>query len=123
MDGEARDSMDVTDATASRFDEGIDQFLSGSTLCYFDVAFQLSGKSLLVHSYSKWLPENTTEALAKERILRAKNVLADLIARDDRVRNAIEEAQIEHWFCFDTGKAGIAMAKEVDGQFEWLHHS
>ena len=114
--------MDVTDGSDEHFQLGVDRFFSGDPLAYHSVALRLDrGQLLQVDCYSDWEPERSSERHAKEKIERAKAVVAELIGRSRALRLAVENVSHEYYFCYDYGKGTITLAKETDGQFRWLH--
>ena len=114
--------MDITDTSASRFNIGIERFLAGESLTYNGVDFyKNSGQSLKTYSYSDWTPERTTESHAKENIARAKAVLEHLMKQSEHFRKVAELLPHEHYFCYNYGMGSIALAKEVNAQYQWVY--
>jgi hypothetical protein len=113
--------MDITDSTPQRTAVAIERFLAGDLLEYEGVRFsRYDGSRLEVSCLSGWAPELATPAQAIEGIQRAKSVLADLIKRNESFRGSTRSLACEFHFCYDYGKGSIAIAKEIDGHFEWL---
>jgi hypothetical protein len=113
--------MDITDSTPQRTALAIERFLAGDLLEYEGIRFsRCGGARLEVSCLSGLALELTTPAQAVEGIERAKSVVADLVKRNESFRGSIKSLPREFYFCYDYGKGSIAIAKEIDGHFEWL---
>ena len=113
--------MDISDASPQRFELGIERFLEGESLAYEGIVVYRSPSGVIeVDSYSQWEPEHATEQHAKERIARAKGVVAGIAARSEAFRQEVARLPIEHLFCYDYGTGSFAIAKEVGGVLQWL---
>ena len=113
--------MDITDASPQRLALAIERFRDGEMLEYCDVTFsKYGGGSLEVSCFSDWAPERSTPDHAKVKIARAKAVLEDLKSQVAAFGECVESLPHEYYFCYDYGKGSIALAKEINGQFEWL---
>lgn len=114
--------MDITDTSEPRFNLGIERFLAGESVTYNGVAFYNNNEqSLQIYSYSDWAPERTTESHAKEKIARAKAVLEQLTNQSETFRKVAVHLPHEHYFCYDYGMGAIALAKEVNAQYQWVY--
>jgi hypothetical protein len=113
--------MDVTDASPQRLALAIERFLVGETIVYCDVSFcKFRNSSLQVCCFSDWAPERCTPDHASVKIDRAKAVLEDLKCQIASFRESVESLPVEYFFCYDPGKGAVVLAKEINGQFEWL---
>ena len=114
------EKMDITKTSDRQFEIGIDQFLAGQTLACNEVVFSISKKrELEICSYSEFFPENTTEEMMREKIMRAERVLAAVAARSERFRDAIAKLSKRHLFCYDYGTAAVAIAVVENGTLTW----
>ena len=114
--------MDVTDASPQRLAVAIERFLAGDTIENHGVTFsRYGGRSLTVNCFSDWAPERSTPEHAKEKIARAKSVLEALKTQAVSFQASASVLPHEYWFCYNYGQGSIALAKEVDGHFEWLY--
>jgi hypothetical protein len=113
--------MDITDTTQRRFEEGIELFVAGQSVVYEGVAFSRDGeRALQIHCYSNWAIENTTADMAKAKIARAKEVLAELENKSRVFKRIAARLSHEHYFCYDYGMESVVLAKEVNNEFTWL---
>jgi hypothetical protein len=115
--------MNITDTTQPRFELGIQMFLEGQSVVYHEVLFWMDGvKVLHINSYSDWNIENTTQEMAKEKISRSKSILAALSEKSPEFSEVANRLPHEYYFCFDYGQGAVALAKEVNSAFTWMHH-
>jgi hypothetical protein len=113
--------MDITESSPERTSIALERFIAGDSLAFEGVLFsRYGGTRLEVSCFSAWSPELTTPAQATAGIARAKLVLDDLASRLPAFRDGIENLPREFYYCYDYGKGSVALAKEVDGTFEWL---
>jgi len=112
--------MDITDSSPQRAEIAIEQFLGGGLVEFEGVQFSRhGGRTLEVSCFSSWAPELSTPAQAMMEIDRAKAVLDQLASRNASFRLAIEALPREFSYCYNYGTGFIALAKEVNGRFEW----
>lgn len=114
--------MDATDASSQRLKVAVELFLEGQSLGYEGVVFwKDKDRALHVNSYSDWEPENTNPEMAKDKINRAKAILADLSEKSAEFKRVAAKLPHEHYFCYDYGMGAFALAKETAGVFAWLY--
>jgi hypothetical protein len=107
-------------ASPERIRLGVDQFLAGNTLTFHGVNFyRPSPSKLSVDSFSGWLPEHTTEAHAREKIERSKRVLEELQYQSAEFKAAVAGSELEFVCCHNYGMGSVALARVVQGRFEW----
>ena len=116
--------MDITDATAARIDVGIDHLISGGSISYYDVVFNLdrtkNPKELVVSSYSdSFHIENVQEAEAEKKIKRSKDVAQELADKSEKFRSFWQGVRHHFIFCYNYDKGGILLAEEIDGKTVW----
>jgi hypothetical protein len=113
--------MDITDTTQQRFEAGIELFVAGQSVVYNGVVFRKDGeRALHINSHSNWAIENTTADMAKAKIARAKEVLAELESKSQTFKRIAARLPHEHYFCYDYGMGSVVLAKEVNNEFTWL---
>lgn len=114
--------MDATHASPQRLKVAVELFLEGHSLVYDGVVFRKDeSQALRINSYAEWGPESSTPAMAKQKIQRAKTVLADLSDKSPEFARVASELPHEHYFCYDYGTGAFALAKEVAGVFVWQY--
>jgi len=113
--------MDITDAKEDRLRLGVDRFLAGDSVEYHGVKFFRADEvTLQVDSYTEWEPERTSEAHAREQLTRSKAVFADLCSKSAQFNAAVGHLHKEFSLCHNYGMGSIALARETNGQFQWL---
>ena len=113
--------MDITDAKEERLRLGVDRFLAGNSVEYHGVTFYLAkGATLQIDCYTEWEPERTSEEHAKEQLTRSKAVFADLCSKSAQFNAAAGRLHKEFSLCHNYGMGSIALARETNGQFQWL---
>mgnify|MGYP001027560596 CR=1 FL=1 len=116
--------MDITELKQNdrRLEIALEGFESGSSIVYENVRFQItSAGTLEVNSYSTFSnPSQINSEMAAEGIDRAKNVLAALCESHPDYRPIIEGTTKEYYFCCDYHTGAVALAKEVQGTYQWL---
>ena len=112
--------MDITESSPQRTEVAIEQFLAGGLLEYEGIRFSRHGGTVLdVSCFSRSAPEFSTPAAARKEIDRAKAVLDQLASRNASFRVAIECLPREFHYCYNYANGSVALAKEVNGRFEW----
>lgn len=114
--------MDATAATPQRLKVAVELLLEGQSLAYEGVVFwKDKDRALHINSYSDWNPDKTTLGMAKDKIERAKMVLADLAEKSPEFKDVAAKLPHEHYFCYDYGMGAFALAQEIKGVFEWRY--
>jgi hypothetical protein len=114
--------MDATDATPQRLKVAVELFLEGQPLVYEGVVFwKDNDRALHINSYSDWEPDRTNPDMAKEKIERAKMVLADLSEKSPEFKGIATKLPHEHYFCYHYGMGAFALAQETKGVFKWRY--
>jgi cytosine/adenosine deaminase-related metal-dependent hydrolase len=116
--------MDITDTTQRRFEVGIELFVEGQPVAYNSVLFSKDGeRALHIHCHSDWDIENTTAYMAKAKIARAKEVLAELESKGQAFKRTSAGLPHRYYFCYDYGMGSVALAQEVNNALTWLSPS
>jgi len=114
---------DIETELKKDFARGIESFRQGGSMRIGGLVLlkDVTTRKFTVNCYSsKYFLENTTQAEAKERITTAKEEIAGLLTLFPELHSEIRGYSSAYYFCYDTGKAGVVMATEEDGQFEYL---
>lgn len=106
-----------------QFARGINAFRDGGSLAIGGLLLHCdkTEQRFTINCFSScYYFENITRAEAEERIATAKEELSILQMLFPELRGYIENLDLVFNFCYDTGKAGILVAKEEDGRFHFL---
>ena len=116
--------MDITELEISdiRNEIAFENFESGESIVFEGVRLQVLPNGVLeVNSYSDYTnPSQVRSQMAKEGIVRSKQVLGKLCEIHPEYKPIVEPANKEYFYCCDYHTGAVALAKEITGEVEWL---
>ncbi len=112
--------MEISEFTGKRYDLAIDLFQERKdSLLYEGILFINKGNLIEVNSYSDWELERITEAVAKEKIERSKQVIHQLSVSSKEFKEIESVLPKEYVFCHDYHTGAVMLASEIKGEFKW----
>ncbi len=112
--------MEIDSLSGRRFEIALEIFLEGNSINYKGIVFYKDSKFLHVSSYSDYLLENTTEAMAHEKIKYSKVILKEFEDTIPEFKAAVSGLAKQFAFCYDYHTGAVAIATEINNVFKWL---
>jgi hypothetical protein len=118
-----RRAVRVDEPTGSRWDLALDLLRRGeSPISIGPVTFsRVDAQVVQAAVESTWWVENVSEERARADLDQARRCTEELLASDERFRDAVGESKIDYVLLDDYGKMGaVAICRLVDGDVHWL---
>jgi hypothetical protein len=107
-------TIDITDASDSRFTTGVEAFTEGWSITYHGLHVCVHDGTLLISAQSEWQPPNLTESFARTQFAAIQSRFGELLERSSAFARYVRDLPCRFVLMEDYGMGAVALC-HTDG--------
>ena len=111
--------LDITDASPARVAAGVEILSEGGSIALHGITITVRDAQIRVAVFSQWLPENLTEAFARDEFTRAQSIYATFLQQQPVLAQRLHRLPVIYELLDDYGMGAMLLGTFDGNRIEW----